>query len=206
MFDLVCIFTTGGVILFYKAFCVLKFDIIDSLIKKVLIQEKSSQYSYTFDPYTVKWKLANEFKLIFAVVYQELFHLSYVEELLELMRENYIKTIVPNFILSSNIFKSIPSFEDKFEETLRKWEERKKKDEKKASLMRSFDETKKGKEVTQKKEKDPTKKISKTNTVSNLSQNMDSIQPNELKKKNSQNDIELTQDEIEKNRSILGNK
>jgi len=43
---LVCIFLTGGVILFYKAFCVLKFDILDCLIKKVLLQVKTSENSY----------------------------------------------------------------------------------------------------------------------------------------------------------------
>ncbi len=37
MIDLACIFTTGGVILFLKNFCALKFDVIDTLIKKVLI-------------------------------------------------------------------------------------------------------------------------------------------------------------------------
>jgi hypothetical protein len=38
MIDLACIFTTGGVVLFCKAFCDLKFDILDKLIKKVLIE------------------------------------------------------------------------------------------------------------------------------------------------------------------------
>jgi hypothetical protein len=37
MIDLACIFTTGGVVLFYKSFCDIKFDIIDQLIRKVII-------------------------------------------------------------------------------------------------------------------------------------------------------------------------
>lgn len=143
MFDLVCIFTTGGVILFYKAFCDLKFDIIDCLIKKVLIQEKNSETSYLMEPYTVKWKFANEFNLIIAAVYQELFHLTYVEDLLELIKENYVKTMIPTLLIKDNLYKSITSFEDKFEECLRKWEDKKRKEEKKASMMRSFDESKK---------------------------------------------------------------
>ena len=143
MFDLVCIFTTGGVILFYKAFCVLKFDIIDCLIKKVLLQEKTSENSYFMEPYNVKWKLANEFNLIIAAVYQELFQLTYVEDLLELIKDNYIKTVIPNLLIKENIYKKIESFEEKFEESMKRWEDKKRKEEKKASMMRSFDETKK---------------------------------------------------------------
>lgn len=37
MLDLACIFTTGGVILFYKAFFPMKIDVIDKLIKTILI-------------------------------------------------------------------------------------------------------------------------------------------------------------------------
>lgn len=157
MFDLVCIFTTGGVMLFYKAMCALKFDIVDYLVKNILIQEKNSQSHYTVDPYTAKWKFANEFKLIFVVIYQEMFHLTYVEELLELMKENYIKTIVPSFIIKNNIFQFIPNFDSGFEDSLSKWDEKKRKIEKKASLMRSFEKTDKGKEVL--KNKDPKKPI-----------------------------------------------
>ena len=143
MFDLVCIFTTGGVILFYKAFCVLKFDILDCLIKKVLLQEKTSENSYFMEPYTVKWRLANEFNLIITAVYQELFHLTYVDDLLDLIRDNYLKTIIPSIFIQNNIYKKIPSFEEKFTECLKKWEDKKKKEEKKASLMRAFDDSKK---------------------------------------------------------------
>lgn len=143
MFDLVCIFTTGGVILFYKAFCVLKFDILDFLIKKVLLQEKSSENSYSLEPYTVKWRLVNDFNLIITAVYQELFHLTYVEELLELVKDNYVKTMIPTILIHDNIFRNIPNFEEKFDECMKKWEDQKRKSEKKASLMRSFEETKK---------------------------------------------------------------
>lgn len=163
MFDLVCIFTTGGVMLFYKAMCALKFDIVDYLIKNILIQEKNSESHYTADPYTAKWKFANEFKLIFVVIYQEMFHLTYVEELLELMRENYIKTIIPSFIIKNNIFHFIPNFDSGFEDSLNKWEEKKRKIEKKASLMRAFEKTEKGKEIMKNKDtKKPNKEEKET--------------------------------------------
>lgn len=56
MIDLVCIFTTGGVILFYKTLFTIKYDIVDIIIKKVLIHEKNTETTHLIDPYEVKWK------------------------------------------------------------------------------------------------------------------------------------------------------
>ena len=149
MFDLVCIFTTGGVILFYKAFCVLKFDILDCLIKKVLLQEKQSESSYFVEPYVVKWKLANEFNLIITAVYQEMFHLTYVEDLLGLIRDNYVKTIIPSMLIQDGIYKKIASFDEKFEECMKEWEKDNHRKDKKASIMRGFNkDTKKANETS----------------------------------------------------------
>ena len=58
MIDLVCIFTTGGVILFYKTLFTIKFDVVDTIIKKVLIHEKNAETSYYADPYDIRWKFA----------------------------------------------------------------------------------------------------------------------------------------------------
>ncbi len=43
MFDLICIFTTGGAVLWMKAFCEIRYDIISAFIKDILIEEKTSQ-------------------------------------------------------------------------------------------------------------------------------------------------------------------
>ena len=40
MIDLACIFSTGGIILFYKAFCTLKTDIVSDLITRNLINDR----------------------------------------------------------------------------------------------------------------------------------------------------------------------
>lgn len=42
MFDFVCIFTTGGAVLWFKAFCDLKFDVMNIFIKNILIEEKTA--------------------------------------------------------------------------------------------------------------------------------------------------------------------
>lgn len=43
MIELACIFTTGGVVLFHKEFSKLRYDLVDDLIKKNLINEKFSE-------------------------------------------------------------------------------------------------------------------------------------------------------------------
>ena len=72
MIDVVCIFTTGGVLLFYKAFVGLKFDPIDLFIKNVLVQERTSDKEYVCDPYTIKWRQNNNLGLIIAAAYKNL--------------------------------------------------------------------------------------------------------------------------------------
>ncbi len=50
MFEYVCIFTTGGVVLWYKAFCELKqFELLNMFIKNILLEDKQStktQYNF----------------------------------------------------------------------------------------------------------------------------------------------------------------
>jgi signal recognition particle receptor subunit alpha len=116
MLDLACIFTTGGIVLFYKAFCEMKFDAIDLLIKKVLIQDKDSQIQYFVEPYIVKWNVVKELGLIFAVVYQELFQLSNMEDLITLIKDEYVAKAYPLITIENNFMKNIPSFETNFEE------------------------------------------------------------------------------------------
>lgn len=72
MFDFVCIFTTGGVILWCKAFCDLKLDILNIFIKNILLEEKSARQSYTYHDQMIKWKTQNDIKLVFAIVYKEI--------------------------------------------------------------------------------------------------------------------------------------
>jgi len=43
MFDFVCIFTTGGVVLWFKAFCDMKLDLLNMFIKNILLEEKTAQ-------------------------------------------------------------------------------------------------------------------------------------------------------------------
>jgi len=72
MFDFVCIFTTGGVVLWCKAFVDMKLDLLNLFIKSILLEEKTSKTQFNFADYVLKWKVQNDLKLVFAIIYKEI--------------------------------------------------------------------------------------------------------------------------------------
>jgi len=194
MIDYACIFTTGGVVLFFKAFCTLKFDALDTVIKKVLVQDKVSESKYFIEPYMVRWKTANDLGLIFAIVYQEIFQLVYVDDLLEMMKNEFKDKIYPLIKIENNFLKDVPSFENLFTEILHRCESKQEKNQKKEKIMRDFYSTEKGKKILEKKgeEDDKNKKKPKKEEkeapnkkepeVDNDKKNEDEKQPIQKKK------------------------
>ena len=124
MLDYACIFTTGGVLLFTKAFTTMKFDPIDLLIKRVLVQDKGSEQKLFLEPYQVRWTVDNNLKIIFAVAYQEIFQLVYVEEFLEMLKKVYREKIAPELIAQNGFYKRIPAFDEQFNYVIQKWEQK----------------------------------------------------------------------------------
>ena len=55
MLDLICIFSTGGAVLWWKAFCEVRTEFISQFIKDVLIEEKTGLQQYSRDECIVKW-------------------------------------------------------------------------------------------------------------------------------------------------------
>jgi signal recognition particle receptor subunit alpha len=49
----------------------------------MLLQERSGNNSYDHDSLTLKYKLDNEFELVFVVAYQRILQLSYVDKFLD---------------------------------------------------------------------------------------------------------------------------
>ena len=75
MFDYACIFTTGGVVLWGKAFCEtgLKLDIVNMLIKNVLLDDKTLlKNTYCYQDSILRWKIQSNIKIVFAIVYKEI--------------------------------------------------------------------------------------------------------------------------------------
>lgn len=105
MIDLCCIFTTGGVILFYKAFCTLKTDLVETLIQRNLISDKAGDKSLYVDPHRIKWKRSKSSKLYFMIAYPESLQLSYLDKLLHFIKETFMKYQYPNLVFEKGILK-----------------------------------------------------------------------------------------------------
>lgn len=77
----------------------LKGSPIDTLIRSCLLEERSGAASYNYDApgasYTLKWTFHNELGLVFAAVYQRILHLLYVDDLLEMVKQEFSKLYEP---------------------------------------------------------------------------------------------------------------
>ena len=67
MIDFFCIFSTGGLILWFKQFAIFNVDLINNLIRNILMDEKRNQDYYTVDGIVMRWKVVNDKGLIFTV-------------------------------------------------------------------------------------------------------------------------------------------
>jgi signal recognition particle receptor subunit alpha len=94
MLDLFTVLTSGGIVLFQKSQAASHSAptyLIDRLISDVFMQERSSDKEYARDGYTVKWAFANELGLIFVAAYQKILELTWVDELLLIVKRMFVK-------------------------------------------------------------------------------------------------------------------
>ncbi|OWF52945.1 signal recognition particle receptor subunit alpha-like [Mizuhopecten yessoensis] len=141
MLDFFTIFSKGGIVLWYfQGTSQLFTPSINSLIKTVILQERSGNNSFTHDALTLKYKLDNEFELVFVVAYQKILQLSYIDKFLsdiQLEFRNKYKDDIQNGKLTRNL-----DFSDVFHSMLRQREEESRV-EKVARPMRRFEDSKK---------------------------------------------------------------
>lgn len=98
MFDFVCIFTTGGVLLWTKALYADCFnsELVNVFIKSVLLDDGvriQTRRQFIYQDCMLKWQVANDFKLVFLVVYKEILQLAYVEQFLELLSKAFVGSV-----------------------------------------------------------------------------------------------------------------
>ncbi|XP_040901777.1 signal recognition particle receptor subunit alpha [Toxotes jaculatrix] len=147
MLDFFTIFSKGGIVLwcFQGAGVTESFTgPVNALIRSVILQERGGNNSFTHEALSLKYKLDNEFELIFVVGFQKILTLTYVDKFIddvqlhfrdryknELEQKGALKLLNNNF-----------EFEDVFKKLLREAEE----SSKARSLgghMRSFKESEK---------------------------------------------------------------
>ena len=129
MIDFFCIFTTGGLILWSKAFVSENLtNLINDLIKTIIMDEKKHQDYYIpvkGNGIILRWKIINESGLIFVVAYQESFNVLYTDKLLDLVMKDFITNQLPLLKHDKNIFYSLPDkneYNKAFIVILNKWE------------------------------------------------------------------------------------
>ncbi|XP_014260202.1 signal recognition particle receptor subunit alpha homolog [Cimex lectularius] len=84
MLDLFTIFSKGGIVLWcFQGTSQIFTPSVNALIKSVILQEKTGNNSFEHNSLTLKYRLDNEFELVFVVAYQKILQLSYVDKFLD---------------------------------------------------------------------------------------------------------------------------
>jgi len=122
MIDFFCIFSTGGLILWFKQFATFNVDLINLLIRNILMDEKRNQDYYTVDGIVMRWKVVNDKGLIFTAAYQQSYGEVYVDVLLDMVEKDFIATYHSQIKKIGKVYVECPNFTDRYLEILDRWE------------------------------------------------------------------------------------
>uniref|UniRef100_A0A7N8Y3L4 SRP receptor subunit alpha n=1 Tax=Mastacembelus armatus TaxID=205130 RepID=A0A7N8Y3L4_9TELE len=144
MLDFFTIFSKGGIVLwcFQGAGVTESFTgPVNALIRSVILQERSGKNSFTHEALSLKYKLDNEFELIFVVGFQKILTLTYVDKFIDDVqlhfRDRYKNELEQKGALK--LLNSSFEFDNDFKKLLREAEEGSK--TQRPSYMRTFDES-----------------------------------------------------------------
>ncbi|OMJ21869.1 Signal recognition particle receptor subunit alpha [Smittium culicis] len=90
MLDHFVIATQGGIILWSCSFVALVDEPIKALLKNIVDTTMYEKERFAVGEYLVNWTASNELGLIFIAAYQKILQLSYVEELLQVVKNSFI--------------------------------------------------------------------------------------------------------------------
>ncbi|TPX39915.1 hypothetical protein SeMB42_g02194 [Synchytrium endobioticum] len=144
MLDLFTVLTTGGIVLWSKAWSsdTSKANPINALIQlAILDQTYHQQHTFIHQAWSIQWTLANELGLIFVVVYQKILHLTYIDELLERVKHTFL-SLYTEKVKDSTALHAYPDFDERFDAILDDLETTQR-DEKESRGPRKFENTKK---------------------------------------------------------------
>ncbi|PRP81127.1 hypothetical protein PROFUN_01961 [Planoprotostelium fungivorum] len=89
MLDHFTICTKGGIVLWSHTPMRLKGTPINDFIRTILLEERGGEESTDIDQYRLKWKMANDFDLLFIVVYQKMVEALYIDDLLKAVKKAF---------------------------------------------------------------------------------------------------------------------
>lgn len=91
MIDEFCIFERGGTVLWRRSYISLKGNPLAVLVRNVLLEDRLSLPELNHDCYTLRWLLDNERGLIFAVIFQRNLPPAYANDLLQVVRKEFVR-------------------------------------------------------------------------------------------------------------------
>ncbi len=59
----------------------------------------------------LKWRVQNDMNLVFAIIYKEILQLAFVEDLLDMIRYEFVTKIYPTLPKSGPVYMSLPGFD-----------------------------------------------------------------------------------------------
>ncbi|XP_012519067.1 PREDICTED: signal recognition particle receptor subunit alpha [Propithecus coquereli] len=126
MLDFFTIFSKGGLVLWcFQGVSDSCTGPVNALIRSVLLQERGGNNSFTHEALTLKYKLDNQFELVFVVGFQKILTLTYVDKLIDdvhrLFRDKYRTEIQQHSALS--LLNGTFDFQNDFLRLLREAEE-----------------------------------------------------------------------------------
>lgn len=161
MFDLICIFTKGGVVVWSKFFHTVSIELVNVLIKNVLMEEKTAMNQFLYQNYIFKWRMENQSGLVFAVVYQEVLQLIYVDEFIEMLKDDYMEKAYKKIEFRDGFLATLPEYDNNGSKVMQRWQAMISSNDR-MSQMKSFGTTSKGQKIVedQRKRENTEKKMS----------------------------------------------
>lgn len=148
MLDFFTIFSKGGIVLW--CFQGVRGSLngpVNALLRSVILQERGGSNSYNHDSLTLKYKLDNQFELVFVVGYQKILTLTYVDKLIDDVhrefRDKYRNQIQQNGALG--LLNGSFDFQDDFDFLLRAAEDSGK--ARAPAAMKTFEQSEKSKKT-----------------------------------------------------------
>jgi signal recognition particle receptor subunit alpha len=123
LLDFFCIFSTGGLILWFKQFVNCKYEsLINYIIKTILLDQKRTIDSLSINGTVLRWKISDENNLIFIVAYQEAYSLLYVDRLVLMVMNDFLRNEITKISKHNNLYFDGHDFSKRFMEILNSWE------------------------------------------------------------------------------------
>nr|XP_033775003.1 signal recognition particle receptor subunit alpha isoform X1 [Geotrypetes seraphini] len=159
MLDFFTIFSKGGIVLWYFQGVPSSFTgPVNALIRSVILQERGGTSSFNHEALTLKYKLDNQFELVFVVGFQKILTLTYVDKLIDDVhkefRDKYRNQFQKNGALG--FLTGTFDFQDDFQDLLRAAEESSK--NRAPTAMKTFDQSQKSQKTVKSMIKKPEEK------------------------------------------------